>query len=294
MNGIVWAVMAGVSFGLFQSVNRRANQLVDGFRSTFGVVVVGALGLAVVVAVTQDLEAALGAPVAAFAFFAAAGVIHFFAGWTLLAFSQQRIGAARTGAVLAATPLMASILAAVILDEALHPVTWVGVALVTGGVALLSLRNRTSGLVRQSVPWHALGAAMSWSASPLFIRWGLERLRVPLVGVLVGLIAAAVAFAVFFVVRRQIGFDPTGLGSMPARMWVVIAGTIVAIAITAQWTAFDLIPIGVGYAVMQITPPVVIVSAPLIVGGEMERPTPTLLVAVAAILGGSAIVALTG
>lgn len=294
MNGIAWAVVAGVSFGLFQSVNRRANQLIDGFRSTFGVVVVGAVGLAAVVAFTQDLEVARRAPIAAFAFFAGAGVIHFFAGWTLLAFSQQRIGAARTGAVLASTPLMASVLAAVVLDEALHPVTWAGVALVTGGVALLSLRNRASGVVRQTVPWHALGAALSWSASPLFIRWGLAQLGLPLVGVLVGLVAAAVAFAVFFLVRRQLGVDPTGLATMPARAWVVIAGAIVALAITAQWSAFDLIPIGVGYAVMQITPPVVIVTAPLIVGGEMERPTPALLVAVAAILGGSAIVALTG
>lgn len=294
MSGILAAAIAGVSFGLFQSVNRRANQLVDGFRSTFGVVVVGAVGLAVVVVLTQDLAAAGRAPLSAYAFFAAAGVIHFFFGWTLLAFSQQRIGAASTGAVLATTPLMASLLAALALGEALPAVTWAGVVLVTAGVALLSLRNRNVGAIRQTVPWFALGAALSWSASPLFIRWGLEGLGVPLVGVLVGLSAAALAFAVFFAVRRQLRIDPTGLAKAPTRWWIMLAGVIVAIAITAQWTAFDLIPIGVGYAVMQITPPVVIFTAPFIVGGEMERLTPTLLIALAAILSGSAIVALTG
>lgn len=293
MNGIAWAIVAGISFGLFQAVNRRANQVVDAFRTTFGLVVVGAVGVGAVALISQDLAAARSAPLASYLYFAAAGVVHFFVGWTLLALSQQRIGASRTGAVLASTPLIASVLAALVLDEALGAITWLGVLLVTAGVALLSLRGGIPG-VAQTVPWFALAAAASWATSPLFIRKGLEGLGAPLVGVAVGLLAAAVSYAIFFAVRGQITQDPTGLANRAVRSWIVIAGVVVAAAIAAQWTAFDLAPIGVGYALMQLAAPVVIVAAPLIVGGEMERVTPVLILAVTAIVSGSVIVAITG
>ena len=294
MSGIAWAILAGLSFGVFQAVNRRANQVIDAFRTTFGVVVVGAVGVALVTVLTQDLNAAVSAPLRSYLFFAAAGIVHFFVGWTLLALSQQRIGAARTGAVLASTPLIASVGAALFLDEELGTATWMGVFLVTAGVALLSLRGGGVGGVTQRVPWFALAAATSWATSPLFIRQGLEGLRVPLVGVTVGLVGAALAYAVFFAVRRHDSADPTGLGNAKVRWWIVSAGTVVALAITAQWTAFDLAPIGVGYALMQLSAPVVIVVAPLLIGGEMERITLRLMLAVSAILAGSIIVALTG
>lgn len=291
MTGIMWGILAGVSFGCFQLANRRANQLVDAFRVTFGVVVVGATALGVIVVTSQDLTAARSGPARAYLLFAAAGVVHFIGGWTCLALSQQRIGAATTGAVVAATPLVASLLASLVLDERLTVVTWLGVVLVTAGVAMLSLRGDHVSARRVTVPWFALGAAASWGTSPLFIRWGLELLPMPLVGVFVGLSAAALVYlGAFLVSGRLRAGPPTGA----ALGWIVTAGSIVAFAIAAQWLAVALAPIAVAYALMQLSSPVVVVAAPIVIGGVFERLTVRLVLAVAAIGAGSVMVVLTG
>ena len=140
MGGAAWALFAGVSFGIFQAVNRRANQLIDPYRATFALLLVAVVGLGIFSAVTADLSLLSSAPVVSFLAFGAAGVVHFFFGWTFLSLSQQRIGAANTGVVTAATPLIGSLLAALVLDEALGPIALAAIALVSAGVILIARR----------------------------------------------------------------------------------------------------------------------------------------------------------
>ena len=233
MNGAAWALIAGVSFGIFQAVNRRANQLVDAYRTTFALLLVAVVGLGAFAVVTEDLDLLGSAPIASYVAFAAAGTIHFFFGWTFLAVSQQRIGAANTGALIAATPLIGSILAAVVLGESLSPVTIIAIVLVTGGVVLIA--HRMGSVDAQLVnPWFALAAALTWGVSPLFIRWGLDGLPSPIIGVTVGLLAAASLYAIVLAA----GAAPTSSGiPRQALGWILIGGFLVAAAIAAQWTA---------------------------------------------------------
>lgn len=290
MSGVAAALIAGVGFGVFQAVNRRANQLIDAYRGTFGLLLVAAVVLAVATTLTQDLDAVASAPASSFAAFAAAGVIHFFFGWTFLGLSQQRIGASRTGVAIAATPLIGSVLAALALDEPLSALTVVGVSAVVVGVALIATRSPGQATWRAGMPWFALGAALSWGSSPLFIRWGLSGLPIPLFGVTVGLAAAAVLYA--GVLRLRL---PAVGGSAPraAVPWVGLGAVIVGVAITSQWVAFDLIEISVAITLMQVSTPVVVLVAPLIVGSEMERITWRLVAGMIAVVGGSALVVLT-
>ncbi len=63
--------------------------------------------------------------------------------------------AANTGALIAATPLIGSLLAAIVLGEPLSPLTLLAIALVTGGVVLIARRMGGSGgppAIRGS-PW---------------------------------------------------------------------------------------------------------------------------------------------
>ncbi len=291
MSGIGYAISAGIGFGFFQAVNRRANQEMDAYRATFSLLMVGTVSLAIWTAATQDLSVVTEAPPAPFLFFAAAGVIHFFLGWTFLALSQQRVGAAATGAVLGSTPLVGSVLAALVLGEGLSALALVGILLVGVGVVLLALRQSGGSFARR-VPWFALAAALAWGSSPLFIRWGLEDLDSPLIGVTVGLLAATIFYGVALGVsrrRRAAGRIPrTAIG------WVMAAGVLVALSIAFQWTAFDLISIAVAITLMQIAAPTVIAVAPILVGTELERPTPALLVGAGAVISGSVIVVLGG
>ena len=112
MSGIALAITAGVGFGLFQAVNRRANSGIDAYRATFGLLFIGTIALALFAGITQDVGELWAAPISSLFFFAGAGIVHFYFGWTFLSLSQQQVGAARTGATAAATPLVGSLLAA--------------------------------------------------------------------------------------------------------------------------------------------------------------------------------------
>lgn len=291
MSGVAFAIAAGVGFGLFQAVNRRANREIDAYRATFGLLAVGTLSLTMVSLVSQDLALVTAAPVSSIVFFGAAGIVHFFFGWTFLSLSQQQVGASRTGATAAATPLVASLLAAFVLGEGLTVIIGLGVVLVVTGLAVLSLRSRAAGhLADHHFPWFGLGAALSWGTSPLFIRWGLEGLPAPLIGVTVGLASAMLAYALALTFTRR-----WGVGTIPRSSlgWITLAGVLVAIAIAAQWTSYDLIAIAVAITLMQLSAPVVIVAAPLIVGGDMEHITRPLVVGTLLIMSGSILVILS-
>lgn len=283
MSGAAWALSAGVLFGIFQAVNRRANQLADAYRTTFALLVVAVIGLGVVTLATEDLSLLGSAPNASFVAFAAAGIIHFFLGWTFLAVSQQRIGAANTGALIAATPLIGSLLAAVVLGEYLSPITILSIALVTAGVVLIARRMGSAG-DHLAYPWFALAAATSWGVSPLFIRWGLDGLDSPIIGVTVGLLAAAGLYAIVLAV----GAAPTSSGTTrSALIWIAIAGVLVAAAIAAQWTALDLTEVSTVVTLQLTASPVVVLVAPIVVGTESERWTWRLVIGMVAVLAGS-------
>lgn len=286
MGGTAWALFAGVSFGFFQAANRRANQLIDPYRTTFALLLVAVIGLGVFSLATQDLTLLASAPVSAMFAFGAAGIIHFFFGWTFLSLSQQQIGAANTGVVTAATPLIGSLLAALVLDEPLGSVALVAIALVTTGVILIA-RRASDGEQRLTYPWFALAASLSWGTSPLLIRWGLEDLSSPVIGVTIGLAAAAALYAIVLVSGRV----PTTTGTPPGvRRWILIGGILVAVAIAAQWTALDLVEVNIVVTLQQVATPVVVLVAPFIVGTAIEQWTWRLILGMVAVIAGSTMV----
>lgn len=138
MTGVLWAAISGVGFGLFQTLNRRAGRGMDVYQATFILLLVSALVLAIASLATEDLNLLRTASPIALVNYGLAGLIHFFVGWTLLNVSQQRVGAARTGALVGATPLFATAIAALTLGEFLRPLTLLGVVLVVAGVYLIS------------------------------------------------------------------------------------------------------------------------------------------------------------
>lgn len=136
--GIFWAIVAGVGFGLFQVLNRKAGGRIDAFLGTFSLLAISSIVLVAASFATEDLAVLRSVPLIAFVNFALAGLIHFLGGWTLLTFSQHRIGAARTGALIGAAPLFATFIAALTLNEFLNFPTLVGIFLVVAGVYLVS------------------------------------------------------------------------------------------------------------------------------------------------------------
>jgi len=140
MNGVLYAIAAGIGFGFFQTMNRKAGQDIDPLRGTLSLLVVSAIILAVIAMATTDLNILWSAPPGAILAFVIAGFIHFFVGWTLISISQNQIGAARTGAVVGTMPLFGLVIDLVIYRETFSLPALLGVFLVVAGVYIVSYR----------------------------------------------------------------------------------------------------------------------------------------------------------
>ena len=293
MTGVAWGVLAGVFFGLHQAFFRQATAKIDASRATLAILGVAGTLTTVLGLAIEDLSLLSTTGWFAPALFAVTGILHFTGGWTLLGLSQQRIGASRTGIVIAASPLIGSILAALFLDEPLTPAILVGVAAVSIGVAVIARERAPSSQIASSsqIPWHALAVATIWGFTPVMIRRGLEDLPAPLLGVAIGMMGASVAGLV--VVRGNLRPQFGG----PVRsvlVWILASGTVVGLAIASQWQAFDSIEIAIAITLFQISTPVVVFAAPLIGREHVDRPTLVMMVGMLAIVGGSILVVLSG
>jgi drug/metabolite transporter (DMT)-like permease len=318
MTGALWAVGSGLGFGLFQSLNRRALAGMDVALSTFIQLLVSAILLTFVSLLTEDVGLIASAPVGSLLAFGLVGLIHFFLGWTLLNLGQKLIGAARTGPLLATTPLFGAVLAAIWLQEVPGVLTVAGMVLTVTGVLVLSTEREA--IVESPVPPHedeapsaerapssvatltrsrrqagfaaALGTALCWALSPIFIREGLEGLPSPLLGVTVSMVASAVVFGVVLAARRRRLGDR--IDSRTALGFKVAAGLLVGLSTWMRWIALDLTTVAVVLSVNSISVPTVLLLAPLVVGRHHERVTPRLWLGAALVIAGSLVLILKG
>jgi drug/metabolite transporter (DMT)-like permease len=241
MTGALWAVVAGIGFGVFQTINRRAVKGMDVFVATFLQLLLSAVVLCAASLITEDVSILLNAPASALISFALAGVIHFSIGWTFLNSSQKQIGAARTSAFIGTTPLFGALIALVTLRETLDWIALIGIGLIAGGVYFTNNPGGKSGEVGRPRGWRSLvlglAAPLCWSISPIFIRYGLEELDSPLLGVTVGITASALGYGAALAIRRL--HSPLGPISSEALTLKIVAGVLVGLSTWARWVALD-------------------------------------------------------
>jgi drug/metabolite transporter, DME family len=288
MTGVALAAVAGIGFGLFQSVNRAALRGMDAYASTFLQVLVSAALLVAVSLAAGDAGRLAAAPAPAWWWFAAAGLLHFSVGWTLLNLSQQRLGAARTSPLLATVPLFGVVLAAVTLGEVPSALELAGVALMVAGVSAMEV-ERDGGIGSRSLgpalAWTAslfgLGTALCWAVSPILIRQGLRDLPSPLLGVTVGVVAATLAYGLVLPLRGRLRFTREALA------WKLAAGVLVAASTWARWVSVSLVPVAVVLALGLLSVPTVLAAAPALAGRQAERVTAPVLAGSALIVAGA-------
>lgn len=301
MSGVFWALSAGIGFGLFQTLNRRAVRGMGVLVATFLQLLVSALVLAAASLLTQDTGLLLRAPSASLISFALAGLLHFFVGWTFMNASQKRIGAARTSSLIATTPLFGALVAALTLQEIPNLVTVAGILVIVGGVYMvneLKARARGESLARpadeatgfRSLQF-GLAAAFCWSLSPIFIRRGLQGLDSPLLGVTVGVGVSALAYALILILLRlRSPFEPISFDSMAFKL---VAGVLVGISTWMRWIALDLAPVALVLALTLISVPIVNLLSPVIVGRTVERVTRQVWAGSSLVVAGSLVLILS-
>jgi DME family drug/metabolite transporter len=270
VTGVLWAAVSGIGFGLFQSVNVRAvRRLDDVYVSTFlQLLIATALLLGACIAV-GDLPLLANASAWALISFGLAGLVHFFLGWTLLNVSQDRIGAARTSPLLTTVPLFGLAIAAVTLGQTPGAAALAGIAVVVAGALVITDPRAEAGLRWQdSLP--GVATAFLWALSPVFTVEGLEELDSPLLGVTIGLVLSAVAYALVLAATPGERRSARDLPREGVALKLV-SGVLVALAIWGRWEALDLADVGVVLALNLLAVPTVLLLAPVIAGRHLEH-----------------------
>jgi drug/metabolite transporter (DMT)-like permease len=291
MTGAIWAVIAGVGFGVFQSVNRRAVRGMDAYQATFLQLLVSAIVLAAISLATQDLNLLRATPPGALINFSLAGLFHFFVGWTFLNASQKRIGASRTSPLIATNPLFAALIAALTLREFPNLLAWVGILLLIGGVYFISNGSDKAGGGAKAAPamqWRdvlcGLSAACCWAISPIFTRKGLEGLPSPLLGVTLGLAASVLAYGMALLFLRRL----SAIAAIPhdALFFKTVAGILAGVSTWNRWIALELAPVVVVLALALTSVPVVMFLSPVVTDRNLEQVAPHVWLGAALIGGG--------
>jgi drug/metabolite transporter (DMT)-like permease len=288
LTGALYATLAGVGFGFFQAFNRKARDGLSTYWATFILLFVSVVLLAIGSILTEDLNLLLRAPAGAYINFGLAGLIHFFLGWTLLTISQNRVGAARTGALVGATPLFATIVAFLAFEEILSLPLLVGVVTVVAGVYLVSVsgKNEANPVKLQ---WRdsifGLGVALCFAISPIFIRGGLDEMDSPLLGVTIGMGMSAISYGIILLLRRE----RPNLNEVPRKslFYQIGAGIFVGSSTWIRWIALSLAPVAVVLALGRVNVPVVIILSIILVGQQEERVTTRIWIGATLVVAGS-------
>lgn len=288
VTGALYAALAGIGFGVFQAFNRKARAGFTIYWATFLLLFVSSILLIVGSIFTENLYLLRQAPASAFLNFALAGFIHFFLGWTLLTISQNRVGAARTGALVGATPLFATIVAALAFEEFLNFLILAGIVIVVIGVYFVSVSGKNDASA-QKFRWSdsvfGLGVALCFAISPIFIRSGLDKMDSPLLGVTIGMIASTVAYGILLLVRRE----RLNLSALPRESlyYQLGAGLFVGASTWIRWIALTMAPVAVVLALGRLNIPIVIFLSIILVGQQEERVTARVWLGAALVVIGS-------
>jgi drug/metabolite transporter (DMT)-like permease len=290
VSGAFWAAISGLGFGVFQTLNRRTVLGLDVYVSTFVQLLVAGVVLVVASVVSGDVAQLDGASAAGLAWFAGAGVLHFFGGWTFLSLSQKRIGAARTSPLVSASPVFGVGVAALTLHEWPTLAGLGGIAVVLVGVYLVALEK----LGDASRPplgdaVYGLVTALCWSISPVFIKHALRGLDSPLLGVTIGMVCALAVYAgALAATGRRVRFAEGRV----ALAFQLVAGIFVGLSVWSRWYSLEDASVGVVLALSLLSVPVVTALSPFVIGRQLERITPRIVLGAALVVAGALLLVL--
>jgi drug/metabolite transporter (DMT)-like permease len=284
VTGAVWAAASGVLFGLFQALSvqvvRRSSNV---SLATFVQLLAATVVIGAVAAAAEGLGRLGSASLLSLMMFALAGLVHFFVGWAALNRSQRRIGAARTAPLIATSPVFGVVVALVVYGELPSALALGGIAVTVLGAYALTDPGAGSRVAIADSGWGLVTAA-AWAASAVFTVRGLADFAYPLLGVTVGMAAAAVPFGLLLVAEPT----PVSWSDLRAAPGLKLAaGAVVAIATWWRWLGLDEAPIGVVLALQLLSVPSVLVFAPLLARRGEEVVTTRLAVGTMVVLGGA-------
>ena len=261
MSGAAWAAVSGVLFGVFQALSSIvARRAVNITLATLLQLLTATVAVGAVAAATEGLGRLADAPVGSLGMFALAGLIHFFVGWGALNRSQRRVGAARSAPLVATSPVFGLLIGLLVTGALPGPLALLGIAVTTAGAYVITDPGAGRRVRLADSGW-GLITAFAWALSAIVTVEGLDAFSYPLLGVTVGLLAAAVPFAVLLGAH---GTPVTWADARADAGLKLLAGAVVAVATWWRWLSLETAAIGVVLALQLLSVPSVLIVAPLL------------------------------
>lgn len=178
---------------------------------------------------------------------AGAGVVHFILGRWATFDSTRLIGANRSSPIVMSNTLIATVLGVVFFSESMTVFLVVAIALVIGGVFLISTTGRGEagkgrGVLLRGVML-GLAGAVFWGVSPILVRIGLKEVGSPVQGIFVSFVAASVVLGVTMFrpknAARIMKLDRTSL------VLIVIGALLTSLGQLWKYSALDFSPVSI-------------------------------------------------
>ena len=145
-------------------------------------------------------------------------------------------------------------------------------------------------ILLQSLP--GLGTALCFSSSSIFIRYGLETIPSPLIGVTIGMVFCTSVYGLILIVRfrnqiekaKKISYSRQGI------FLLFFGGIFLGFGTLSRWIAIDLAPIAIVIGLSGLTVPVVLMLSPLLMGRSLENVTIRLWLGAGLVIIGSSLI----
>lgn len=216
------------------------------------------------------------------------GVFNSLIGRGLLFCSIAKIGAARAGVVKASTPVFALLGGVFLLKEEVLPLQWLGIAVVLGGVVVISLdaaRREGKRAGRAPLSGVAIGvvASMFLAAGNICRKLGVGYIPNSALGVTVGSVSAAVVLTSFLLLRGR-GGDMAKV-FRPLDGNYAMSGVCTSFALFFLFHALELIPLSIANSLTALEPLFTLAFSRLLLGKQEKVTWQTGLGAAATVLG---------
>jgi len=137
-----------------------------------------------------------------------------------------------------------------------------------------------------------LGTALCFSSSSIFIRYGLETIPSPLIGVTIGMVFCTSVYGLILIVRfrnqiekaKNISYSRQGI------FLLFFGGIFLGFGTLSRWIAIDLAPIAIVIGLSGLTVPVVLMLSPLLMGRSLENVTIRLWLGAGLVIIGSSLI----
>ena len=136
-----------------------------------------------------------------------------------------------------------------------------------------------------------LGTALCFSSSSIFIRYGLETIPSPLIGVTIGMVFCTFAYGLILLVRfrkqteeKKISYSRHGI------LLLLFGGIFLGFGTLSRWIAIDLAPIAIVIGLSGLTVPVVLMLSPILMGRNLENVTVRIWIGAGLVIIGASLI----